>query len=229
MTEYFDGDGDPMVFPPDMPEEMKAQIAAQSQRAGMIRADVELRMAHFFDSLDADQMQSLRIIMGQITRQPALAHYFEGIAVAGMFLKYGNSAFTFDPSLLGKSGVPGVDRLPTAQPPQADQAVGQAEAPAAPVADSPRPQIHPDALGAEIDPDFDPPAEPPAQVIGVPGYATSDAGEAALMAQYNVKQKEPGKPEVICQGCGLEYVSLADRMVKRPDDCHGCQEKARWG
>lgn len=33
----------------------------------------------------------------------------------------------------------------------------------------------------------------------------------------------------VCKGCGLKYSSIEDRMVKEPDECHGCQEKARWG
>jgi hypothetical protein len=29
--------------------------------------------------------------------------------------------------------------------------------------------------------------------------------------------------------CGVVYVSIEDRMLKAPDDCHGCAARGRWG
>lgn len=32
-----------------------------------------------------------------------------------------------------------------------------------------------------------------------------------------------------CRDCGLQYISLKDRMIKEPDDCHGCHLKNSQG
>jgi hypothetical protein len=36
-------------------------------------------------------------------------------------------------------------------------------------------------------------------------------------------------PRVKCTNCGTIYPSLADRMIKGPDDCHGCHHKSAYG
>lgn len=53
----------------------------------------------------------------------------------------------------------------------------------------------------------------------------------AQATEYRVEFIGPVGPQcpVRCLGCGLKYVSLADRMMKRPDDCHGCHHKAAHG
>lgn len=51
--------------------------------------------------------------------------------------------------------------------------------------------------------------------------------EFDLLKQYNLYKHSSGK--LTCIGCGLEYISLRDRMVKEPNDCHGCQLKAGHG
>lgn len=51
-------------------------------------------------------------------------------------------------------------------------------------------------------------------------------------AQLNEHHMEliPGEfPKVKCARCGMPYPNLADRMMKGPDDCPGCQDQARWG
>lgn len=49
-----------------------------------------------------------------------------------------------------------------------------------------------------------------------------------MMKKYNLTF---GKqfPEVKCKGCGLTYPNLRDRMLKEPDDCHGCHMKSAQG
>lgn len=32
-----------------------------------------------------------------------------------------------------------------------------------------------------------------------------------------------------CRGCGQAYPSIEDRELKRPGDCEGCHQKAKWG
>ena len=50
-----------------------------------------------------------------------------------------------------------------------------------------------------------------------------------LHATYNVVPMHDGTHGVMCIGCGLTYVNLRDRMVKGPDDCHGCHQKSANG
>ncbi len=59
--------------------------------------------------------------------------------------------------------------------------------------------------------------------------------EEAVDAQHEAAMKEYGM-EVVdgklrCKNCKLEYVSLDDRMLRRPgmDGCHGCQLKSAHG
>jgi len=48
------------------------------------------------------------------------------------------------------------------------------------------------------------------------------------MELYRLKIDE-STGKLVCKDCGLEYVSLEDRMVKSPDDCHGCYIKSAHG
>lgn len=43
---------------------------------------------------------------------------------------------------------------------------------------------------------------------------------------YNMERRGLG---LYCRGCGTQYPSMADRMIKGPDDCHHCHEKAKHG
>lgn len=54
----------------------------------------------------------------------------------------------------------------------------------------------------------------------------------ALLEEYNVTDNDDDPkvdPKVVCLGCGMEYQSLEDRMLRKPNACHGCQHKAKWG
>lgn len=49
-----------------------------------------------------------------------------------------------------------------------------------------------------------------------------------LLRTYNMREGDVA-PVVICNGCNTSYVSLMDRMLKQPDDCHHCHLKAKNG
>lgn len=57
--------------------------------------------------------------------------------------------------------------------------------------------------------------------------ATS-AGEEAAFTEYGMERVNGS---LQCSNCKLPYVSMDDRMLRRPgmDGCHGCQEKSRHG
>lgn len=47
--------------------------------------------------------------------------------------------------------------------------------------------------------------------------------------RYNVSFLAGRGGVVRCNGCLIEYPSLADRMLKAPDNCSGCHQKSAWG
>lgn len=51
------------------------------------------------------------------------------------------------------------------------------------------------------------------------------------MDEYRLDFIEFQWPKVLCKGCGMEYVSLEDRMLKAPgiEGCTGCSHKGAWG
>lgn len=50
------------------------------------------------------------------------------------------------------------------------------------------------------------------------------------MADYNLSIVMDGQQmKYICVGCGKQYPSLEDRMLRPVDGCQGCHEKAKWG
>lgn len=65
--------------------------------------------------------------------------------------------------------------------------------------------------------------------VAVVEFTTDQVLEDA--SRYGVEFIGPVGPNcpVKCVGCGLKSISLADRMLRSPDDCHGCIEKAKWG
>lgn len=55
-----------------------------------------------------------------------------------------------------------------------------------------------------------------------------DPAFQAALEEYNM---EIADGKLRCKGCGIESVSLDDRMRRAPgsDGCHGCKNKAAWG
>jgi hypothetical protein len=211
--EYLDADGDPIVFPPDTPEEYKQQVAAQASRVRAIRSDLENQMKRLLTDCDEDTLGIVRTMLGQIVRHPdprALAMYHEGLIVAAVAVRFDKYGFTIDPKLLGYDDVPGAREHPG----------------------------HP--AGVDVDLVVDVDDEPDS--IALPGprrdcepelpEGLPEAEVVRLFEEYNLQRcTDPIAPAgfVECKGCGLVYVSLADRMLRAPDECHGCHEKAKHG
>lgn len=71
---------------------------------------------------------------------------------------------------------------------------------------------------------------------GEPFEPVNQAEWDANMDKYNLRLPEESEVAssenempVICKGCGELYQSIEDRMLRKPDECHGCIEKAKWG
>jgi hypothetical protein len=76
----------------------------------------------------------------------------------------------------------------------------------------------------------DGPTEPysePGPLVSLNTDATQISG-AELMDKYRLEIR-PGDGAIVCRDCGLWYASLHDRMLKDPDDCHGCHLKSKTG
>lgn len=54
-----------------------------------------------------------------------------------------------------------------------------------------------------------------------------DKDALAMDLYHLVKDNDTGAFK--CTVCGMGYPSLDDRMLRRPDDCSGCKQKAAWG
>lgn len=53
---------------------------------------------------------------------------------------------------------------------------------------------------------------------------------AKLLNEYRMVETVVGDMrKFTCRDCGMEYVSLEDRMLRKPDECKGCQHKSAWG
>jgi hypothetical protein len=46
---------------------------------------------------------------------------------------------------------------------------------------------------------------------------------------YRVRGVFDNFPQVVCVDCGTTYINLRDRMLREPDDCYGCNLKAKNG
>lgn len=68
--------------------------------------------------------------------------------------------------------------------------------------------------------------EPPA----APAHPISLVGDIELL-NGNLKKYRMHiiNGDLRCRDCGIKYVSMEDRMLKAPDDCHGCEVKSKWG
>lgn len=228
--EYLDADGDPMVFPPGTPDEIKERVAEQARRMGTNRALMEARFHDFLTGLGLEDLRTMRILLAQINRDPKVGLMLEGVTV-GLLAAKGEYGIMMEPALLGKTDFPGMDRVRLDVP---DVIMGVESTPgeARPAleeeassgsssgeATDSTPAIHPDALAAMGDESPDVPND-------ISGIAPSPE---ETLEKYNVKRKDGDPVAVVCLGCGMEYESLADRMLRAPDHCTGCHSKAAWG
>lgn len=210
MTKYFDEDGNPLIFPEDMPQGYIDFITEAHQRRKDIRSDVELRFRRLLTESTQEQIETIRLLLGQVRNSQHAAYYYEGMTAAAGVIRFGTGGITIDPTLIGRSGVPGVDDLVDAL----DAMLASEGADTAPSSGVERIE-----LDATSEPELPPSDECEKISSDMERYGVAPSGEGCGGTDS----------PVTCVHCGLEYVSLADRMLRGPSSCHGCQEKARWG
>lgn len=89
--------------------------------------------------------------------------------------------------------------------------------------------------GASHTPDFSESQDQADTPVSVP--VIRDEPTAEEEAEYNVRLDkynlehhfDSGVMRFRCRGCGREYPTLEDRELRKPEDCSGCHEKAKWG
>lgn len=184
-----------MFFPvgDDMPEQLKSAIAQAIDHHNMHHESSHLEIMRLFDELSKDGLRTLTQIFTLLGRaDPGLVHYFEGLGVAHMTLKFGvcvSCGEDHDAQL-------NADNAPT-------------------------------TAGSFADTEKQAPADQDAMSQAV-SYALTASNLEALFKEYNVQPTQQ-YPQVACGNCGQPYSSLEDRMLKKPGDCSGCHQKAKWG
>lgn len=60
------------------------------------------------------------------------------------------------------------------------------------------------------------------------GYRQEPTPDPRLLEDYNLAPSEH-EGRFVCIGCGLEYVTLEDRMLRPAHVCAGCMQRAGQG
>lgn len=66
------------------------------------------------------------------------------------------------------------------------------------------------------------------QAIRLDGYKREPAPDPSLLEDYNLAPSGR-EGRFVCIGCGLEYVTLEDRMLRPAHVCAGCMQRAGQG
>lgn len=196
----------PFVFGP-LPEEVRQRMEEQQDRRQAEIQSWHHEQDHFFSTLTREQTLTLSRILRNITNDESgrTSAFYEGVCQSILTYRYNVCAGC------------GVDHAEEFAKELLD------EAPREPNLDVPD-GISPDQLTFD-----DAIAADQPQLIADKIDEAELADRRELMDRYNVEEDPNLAPFLRCRGCGLTYVSLEDRMVKAPDDCHGCTHKSKWG
>lgn len=193
---------DYIVFPPGMPEEDQEKIK-KSMRDGRYHALVEQhRIAHFFDALDEEGLLALRTIVQSltVTKSAHQSGYYIGVITQMLVHKFGYCR---------GCGAKHDDELAAMlKDAHNESGTDNVAAPSGPKQEAQGENLSAPTSWSEV------PLEP-------------EFLENLAIWGMNLVTNE--YPKVACKNCGLEYVSLEDRMLKTPDNCHGCHHKAAHG
>lgn len=197
-----------------LPEEIEQALRRQQEHAEMHAEARGHEMLRFFEELTEDQLSQLRSILSAcaVDDTGRYASHLEGFVNGVLQWKHGvclgcGSKHT-DASDLIKETVPG-------------GTLGKKEV---------------DELNRVTDDGTE------QLELSFEETAAQEQDRMSLMMGYSVREpnqrdfqqgliKMPDEKPVICEGCGMLYQSLEDRMLRAPgvDGCQGCQHKAAHG
>lgn len=205
MAGFFDG-----MFPPEVEEQMRQQ----RDRDRMIRESLRMEIDNFFMEISPEHLATFKLIIQSMADDPSgrLAAYYEGVAAQTLILKHNRCG-----------GCGGPKHESAEELLEAHEEKGEGEA-------DPFSQDHPSGTASFFDkPDGADVLHPDLEHIGHSGLLHPDT--IKKMESLNLDDlREEGSNRIlgfVCKGCGLKYVSIHDRELKK--DCHGCLQKSAWG
>jgi hypothetical protein len=195
------------------PEELQAAQAAADRNAMKVE-DFRRGLSRLFDELDQDNLTTLAQLFHMLSgvpneHMPQMVSYYEGMLTAKL-----QDRFNLCPNCGGNHDEVPDDMLHGGDDTSEDE-VSSGE----PVGEENLPrQPHPDSVA------------PPVEVVH-----ELHPDDLAKMEEYNLEDvRDEDTLKLLyfrCKGCGLNYQSIEDRMLKEPGvkGCDGCQQKAKWG
>ena len=208
-------------FGGEFPSEMTEALKQHADREQMIREARRREVKDFIDSLDPDQLATLRLVIESVCDENSgrLGAYYEGVISQTLVLKFG---------VCGQCGQNHDD-----SPEALLEAHTEPEEKADPDWDfeDADPIRKPGPLGTESL--FSVPEElvipPDVEHIGHTGKISAEVqAEMDRLNLDDLRDEDTGKIlGFVCKACGHRYVSPHDRGLR--ELCHGCVQKTKWG
>ena len=183
-----------------LPEEIREAMERHQQLHQMQADDYRHSVQRFFDELDKDQLVTFRWMLRNMGMGGSqLAQYYEGQISQILYTK-----FNICPGCMVNHDEEVAEQLQGEHQKHVAASVGTHD-----------------------------PKQVPAIALNEDGTRYHTDTEIAQMLEYNIDDAyEEGTTNFlgyICKGCGTIYVSIEDRMLRAPDECSGCIQKAKWG
>ena len=214
-------DPDEPIFPPGIPEDYKNQILEHRRVHAAHTQDNTHAVRMLMDDLNSDQLTALDMIVSACMSSEYNAAYFRGQITALLHIKYDvcPCGLEHDPTKslqLPEITRPGAPVMPNAEEYWKGRELDDVELPE---------DYNPDN-GERMEP-WEPKEDGPENM--------PEDERIRLISRYNLvpvyNDEHTEVTHFQCMGCGVDYVSLEDRMLKPPGPagCEGCQQKERWG
>lgn len=199
-----------------IPENVHAALQAAAERHSMMAEDYRHRIMDLFNTLDEEQLVSLKWMLHNITMESPsqLSAMYEGQITVIMEKKFG---------LCAGCGI-NHEKEAKALAAQSDPAV---------------PTKATNPVDAEAREQLATPTEPSKYVNQFGDLTEDDLRNMEIYHLDDVRDEENGYALLgfICTGiiggprggCGMRYGSIADRMLRPPEECTGCFTKAAHG
>lgn len=181
------------------------EVMALMQRNQMLALDSSNRITQMVDDLLPEQLAVLRDIMQRASQEDLYAAYMEGIFSASLHIKYPEHCPGCGGNHLDHAESLGIASSPVKE--------GSAEERLGKVPYQQPALFEDDNVATE--------EESPLQIL------------QDQLTEYGVTpiDTESMTGPVTCDGCGIVYPNLEDRMLRDPGvkGCSGCQQKAKFG
>lgn len=216
-----------------LPPEMAQAMQRQNDQVQMFQEAQQKSIEHLLDALDPEDLATLRMIFRDMVpdEKGRLAAYYEGVCASMLRVKYDRCPGCGGDHDSAEHLLDGSDSADSAAAPGPDSSGSEEEIILAQPGPLGEQSIfeNKDAFDSKPLPDTYVDASKP--LVGQKGLMTEDL--VKKMVEYNVDDLRDEDTGAIigfkCLGCGMNYQSLEDRMLRAPDDCHGCQHKSAWG